>query len=114
MGLSSKIKVLLLHVQETHFIEKNDNNWNGKSIHAFSDSPHSRGICICFRKALDVQILNTHKTEDARMVLVNVKLNDDILSFVSIYIPNSYNARISFFNGLKKLSSHLINHGKEK
>lgn len=83
----STIDVLLL--QETHFVEKikekYDTNWNGKSIYAFSDSAYSRDVSILFRKELDVQILNTHKSEDARKVLVNVKLIDEILSFVSIY-----------------------------
>lgn len=111
----SKIDVLLL--QETHFLEKfkekYDTNWNGKSIHAFSDSAYSRGVSILFRKELDVQILNTHKSEDARKVLVNVTLNDEILSFVSIYAPNSDNARIPFLIDSKP-SSHAIYHKKVK
>ena len=48
----NKIEITLL--QETHFIEKNKEmyirNWNGKTIHSFSDSSFSRGVSILFSK----------------------------------------------------------------
>jgi exonuclease III len=56
----SDIKIDVIFIQETHYVEKNifqyDCSWKGKSIHCFSDSTFSRGVSILFRKELDVHI----------------------------------------------------------
>lgn len=92
----NRFDVVLL--QETHFIEKYkdnyDSRWNGNCIHAFSDSPYSRGVSILFRKELNVDILNVHKSEDARKLLVNVKIDDTLITFINVYAPNTEKARI--------------------
>lgn len=107
----NRFDVVLL--QETHFIEKYkdnyDSRWNGNCIHAFSDSPYSRGVSILFRKELNVDILNVHKSEDARKLLVNVKIDDTLITFINVYAPNTEKARIEFFNRLRSFTStHTI------
>lgn len=51
--------VILL--RETHYIEKNElkynAGWQGKIFHSFSDSSHSKGVSILYRKNLIVEIL---------------------------------------------------------
>lgn len=48
----SKVDIAL--IQETHFIQKNEFNyncnWRGKSIHCFSHSNFSIGVSVLFKK----------------------------------------------------------------
>lgn len=68
-----------------------------------SGTQHSKGTAILIRKNLNSEILNIHKSEDGRIVLINVKIEDKILSLINIYAPNNQNERIffltSFING---------------
>lgn len=47
-----------------------------------------------FRKELNVDILNVHKSDDARQSLFNVNLDDTLIIFLHVYAPNTENARI--------------------
>ena len=71
------IKIDIIFLQETHFIEKNElkynSRWFGKSVHNFSNSAHSRGVSILFRKDLDFEIINVHKSDDGRKLLINIQ-----------------------------------------
>lgn len=103
----NRFDVVLL--QETHFIDKYkenyDSRWNSNCIHSFSDSPYSRGVSILFRKELNVDIINEHKSDDARKLLVNVKIDDTLITFVNVHAPNTENARIGIFNRLRSFTS---------
>ena len=37
-------------------------NWNGETIHSFSDSSFSRGVSILFSKKCNIDILNVDKS----------------------------------------------------
>lgn len=105
----NKTNITLL--QETHFIEKReelyDRKWNGKAIHAFSDSPFSRGVSVLFNKECIIDILNVHKSNDGRKLLVNAKIDETLLTIVNLYAPNKESDRIAFFNSLNTfISSH--------
>ena len=50
-----------------------------------------------FRKEIDVNIINVHRSNDARKLLVNVKIYDKLITFINVYAPNNENARIDFF-----------------
>lgn len=95
----SQCDVILL--QETHFIEKNElkynTGWYGKIFHSFSDSSHSKGVSVLFRKNLNVEILNVKKSIDGRKILLNVEFDSEIFTIVNIYAPNDINKRIDFF-----------------
>ncbi len=103
----------VIFLQETHF-KKNCNdkistNWNGHVFHAFSDSPHSRGVTILFRKDLDIDVVNTYHSADGRRLLVNVKINDKGTTLVNVYAPNIEKERIHFFSRLKTfISQHSM------
>ena len=104
-------KVDIIFLQETHYIEKNElrytSRWFGKSIHNFSDSVYSRVVSILFRKDLNIEIINVHKSVDARKLLVNVRFipNENVFTFVNVYAPNNDNDRVIFFKKLKTFIS---------
>ena len=102
-------KVDIIFLQETHYIEKNElrynSRWFGKSIHNFSDSVYSRGVSILFRKDLNIEIINVHKSVDARKLLVNVRYDENVFTFVNVYAPNNDNDRVIFFKKLKTFIS---------
>ena len=65
-------------------------------------SSHSRSVSIIVsHKIPDLEVIDTHRTNDGRKVLVNVKLTSisKILSLISIYAPNNDNERTKFFEG---------------
>ena len=103
------IKVDIIFLQEAHYIEKNElrynSRWFGNSIHNFSDSVYSRGVSILFRKDLNVEIINIHKSADARKLLVNVKYEGNIFTLVNVYAPTNDNDRTIFFKKLKTFVS---------
>ena len=98
----SNFDIILL--QETHYIEKHaiayNARWFGKSVHCYSDSPYSRGISILFRKNLVYEILDIHRSNDGRKLLVNLKFDGKIITIVNIYAPNDTNAKCYFFKRL--------------
>ena len=48
---------------------------------------HSKGTAILFRAKFD--IINCHKSEDSRILLVNLKIEDETLTLINIYAPNN-------------------------
>ena len=99
------IKTDIIFLQETHFIEKNEYKYNarwfGESYHCFSDSSFSRGVSILFRKNLPVDIINVHKSVDGRKLLINVKIDQNIITLVNIYAPNNEQHRVDFFKRIQ-------------
>ena len=55
---------------------------------------------IRFRTKFD--IVNSHKSEDSRILLVNLKIEDEILTLVNIYAPNNVSERKTFFSKIQK------------
>jgi exonuclease III len=102
----SDIRIDVIFIQETHYVEKNifqyDCSWKGKSIHCFSDSTFSKGVSILFRKELNVHIMNIHKTNDGRKLLINLNIEDTAYTLINIYAPNIESCRLDFFKGLKR------------
>ena len=52
---------------------------------------------MLYKKELPINIINTHTSDDSRIILVNCKLNDNSYTILNIYAPNSYQDRNSFF-----------------
>lgn len=96
-------KLDIAFLQETYITEQKKNevtkDWNGLSIHTLSNSSHSNGISILFRKTLNVEILDNHSSQDGRILLVNTKINNEYFSLVNVYAPcTNETAKKSFFN----------------
>ena len=94
----------VIFLQETHFIEIKqfiyDSRWHGKTVHCFSESEYSRGVSILFRKGLPVESFNTHTSLEGRRLLVNIRYDDTIFTFVNVYAPNTDAERTYFFKRL--------------
>lgn len=100
-------------IQETHFVEKNqskyNSRWFGKCFHAFSNSPHARGVSVLFNN-VDIDVENVHKTQDGRILLLNINFQNNAYTIVNIYSPNSETERVSFFKKLKAYISKYALH----
>ncbi len=92
-------------IQESMCTEKRvsvmQSTWPGISIHAPTDSPHSRGVAMLFKRGLDFKILNKHNTDDGRKSLVNFEYESSTFSLINIYAPNNSELRRSFFAKLE-------------
>lgn len=99
-------KIGFTFLQETYWTEDLlkliQKEWEGNIV-LNSGTQHSKGTAILIRKKLNSEILNIHKSEDGRIVLINVKIEGKILSLINIYAPNNQNERkmflTSFING---------------
>ena len=56
---------------------------------------HSKGTAIHFNK--NFNILNSHLSEDSRIILASIKIEDEIFTLLNIYAPNNMNERKCFF-----------------
>lgn len=100
-----KKKVDITFLQETYWTNNMEAQlklgWEGEVIFS-QGTEHSKGTAILFRKDLQYQLLNTHKTEDSRMILSNIKIEEKIITLINIYAPNSTTDRKAFFNKIQK------------
>ena len=85
-----------------NFMKSFNNLWKGKILHSVTDSVHSRGVCFMFKNNLNVEILNTKSCDMGHLLLVNIKVNEEIITLVNIYAPNSETDRTSFYGKVDK------------
>ena len=78
-------------IQETHFIESKkdiyDKNWDGIIVNGYSDSQFSRGVSVLFKKDLDINIIDKHASNDGRIIILNVKIQDKCITYINVYAP---------------------------
>ena len=55
--------------------------WDGDIFLKFG-SQHSRGTAILLKNKHD--IINVHKSEDSRILLINVKVDDQIMTIMTV------------------------------
>ena len=68
----------IIFLQETHFAREQESYTIihvglVKDIIAFSDSVHSRGVSVFCRQNLNLEVINTHRSQDGRKIWMNVK-----------------------------------------
>ena len=70
---------------------KNDfnQNWDGTILHSFTDSVHSRGVCIMMCKDLNCEVLDSRSDQDGHILMIKIKLQDDIYNIINVYAPNN-------------------------
>lgn len=92
-------------IQETYWTEelttKLQKEWEGKIL-LNSGTQHSKGTAILFKGNLNCEILNVHKSDDSRIILTNIKLEDKTITLINIYAPNQISERKTFFNKVQK------------
>ena len=95
----------VIFLQETNFVKEQESyytsRWFGEKYHCFSDSVHSRGVSVLFKQNINIEVINTHRSQDGRKILINVKYLDKNLTLVNVYAPNSEKCRVEFFKRLK-------------
>ena len=67
-----------------------------------------------FRKEIDVSIINVHSSNDVRKLLVNVKIDDNIITFINVYATSNENALIALFDRVKPLTTIYYCEGSKK
>ena len=92
-------------LQETHLTNdltlKLQKEWEG-DILLNCGTQHSRGTAILFKDKNKHTILNIHNSEDSRIQLVNVKIDDQIMTLMNVYAPNNISERKTFFSKMQK------------
>ena len=92
-------------MQETYcssdFEGKFKKGWHGKIYHSFSNSHHSRGVCILFKNRLDYDIISSHTCNEGRILLINIVMHNKEYCLVNIYAPNNLVERGKFFDKCK-------------
>ncbi len=68
-----KIDICLIHETFSHQLLSPIFNagWKGKIYHATTDSCHSRGVSIIFSKNVNFTLINQHRSEDGRKLILN-------------------------------------------
>jgi exonuclease III len=93
-------------LQETYCTQQFEqtfcNGWNGQVFHSFTDTSHGRGVCIMINSNVQYQLISKYCDNDGRKMIVNIKINDDYFSLISIYCPNKEGHRIEFIKQLTK------------
>jgi len=97
----------VIFLQETYFTKSKADYitklWSiNNAIHVYSDSPHSRGVSVLFNPSCDVEIIDVHKSEDARRLVVNVNVQGTVISLINVYAPNKISQRKDYYNKLSK------------
>ena len=54
------------------------------------------------KKHLNYNLINTHSSEDGRIVLINIKVEDKELTLMNLYAPNHSCERKHFFHKIQK------------
>jgi len=105
----------VIFLQETYLTKGKEHIitelWDvNNSLHALSNSSHSRGVSILINPKLNAEIIDHYTCDDARTLIVNVNVRGDVICFINVYAPNKVNSRKEYFIRLfKSLSSKCLN-----
>ena len=110
--IGNKYDIALL--QETYCDRKLEKlfrlGWQGNVFHSFAKSNHSSGVCILMSKDISYELLNVKSDDNGRLLLVNIRINREIISIGNIYSPNQVKERCVFFNSLITwITEHCMN-----
>ena len=108
----------IIYLQETYWTEEMidiiKKEWEGEII-LNPGTQHSKGTAVLFHKnitANKLNISNTHKSEDGRIVFINITVDEKCLSLINIYAPNNVRDRRSFFVKLEKWITKFSNNNE--
>ncbi len=105
-------KADVIFLQETHYTKSIipfiETEWSGSLFHSFGTS-NSRGVSVLISNSAPVTVIDHQQTDDGRVVLVNIEVNDSMYTVVNVYAPNKGRDREQFF---EKLSQWIADHHK--
>ncbi len=111
----TKKNIDIIFLQETFSTPDKENefkkNWPGKIFFSHSNSPHCKGVAILFNQNLQVEEIDIHRDTEGRKILMNISINNAIVTLINIYAPSSgITERIKFLKRTKTWSKqHCIN-----
>jgi len=99
-------KIDIAFLQETYCtvnkIKEINKGWDGTIYHSLSNSSHSKGVAILFRKKLNLENVNINKDSEGRRLLIHAKINGTDFTLINIYAPsNTLQDRINFLKRTK-------------
>ena len=84
--------------------------WDEDIYHSLSNSAHSRGVSIMLSKNLNCNVVSFHSDEHGRMILINVEIDNQDFTIVSVYAPNELNEYIVFYRDMQLfINTHASN-----
>ena len=82
----------IFFLQETHstaFCEKKwKDDWGNNNIFFSHGTSNSTGVAILLSNNMDFKIMKEHHDDDGRVIILDVTINDDIMTIINIYGPN--------------------------
>ena len=64
--------------------------------HAFTNSKHSRGVCVLLSERFKGNIVSSCCDESGRKLLLSIEYDDNIYTIVNLYCPNNQGERSKF------------------
>jgi len=108
---SKKADIILL--QETHSNKNKEKvwkkDWEGDIIFSHGAS-NARGVCVCFTKSLNYELIQKGKDKWGRILILDIKIDDIRLTIGNIYAPNDDNPEFfdQAFNLLNTFKNEYI------
>ena len=110
-----KMNASIIFLQETYSSSDQEKMWSnewGSKIYFCHDSKHSRGVAILFNPKLKIAIENQSQSEDGRVLVLQILVEDLKIVCANIYAPNDPSPQIKFFkelnNSLQQFSGESI------
>ena len=91
----------IFFLQEVHFTKEKESLWTSEwDFTAFfsSFSSASVGVCILFNNNFQFEIIRQFSDQEGRYIIIDMKIENKILTLVNIYAPNNDNP--TFFQNL--------------
>jgi len=103
-------KYSIICLIDTHFDKSREHlytaEWGYKAYFS-SFSSQSRGVCILFKNNFEFNIHNIYKDHDGNLLLLDIEIEKNRISFGVVYGPNKDNP--SFYTNLKNSVSKMGN-----
>ena len=91
----------IFFLQEAHCTKDKESIWSvewGYSAFFSSFSSASAGVCILFNNNFQFDIIRQFSDQEGRFIIIDVKINNKVMTLVNIYAPNNDNP--AFFQNL--------------
>ena len=98
----NKQKSNILFLQETHFTNEIINNLNREfseqmyMYHSFG-TKQSKGVSIFIKKNFTHNIIDQYQDKEGRVILLNIEIENNIITLVNLYAPNTEKERNTYF-----------------
>ena len=93
----------IICLQDTHFTSSIEhlieNEWGYRTVFS-SYKSNTRGVAILFKNNFEFTIHNTYRDQNGNIILLDISITDQRLTFVNIYGPNEDTPE--FYNNLKE------------